>query len=193
MFWAAGKLFALQATPCPVLMLDTDFIAWNIPEFGSGCELVAAHRENLSPNIYPDISHFKMNNYTFKKELDYTLQPLNTAFIYMNNDEFKQYYIDCSFEFMKSAQDSDDFLTYMVYAEQRLLAMLAKFKGIKVDTILDISSLHMPQKNYTHTWGAKQVMRDIPEERERFCEKCRIRIRSDFPELEYIIDSIERQ
>ena len=28
-FWAAGKLYALAATPAPCVMLDTDFIVWH--------------------------------------------------------------------------------------------------------------------------------------------------------------------
>jgi hypothetical protein len=198
MFWAAGKLFALQATKVsPALMLDTDFIAWQLPELSeSSPEIIAAHNEPLSPNIYPDITHFKMKeDYIFNQELDYTLQPLNTAFLYINDNEFKQYYIDCSMDFMKSALPCNDYLTYMVYAEQRLLPMLAKYKGINAKTILEFEQLQnygAPQKRYTHTWGAKQIMRNNPHECERFCEKCRNRIRTDFPDWEWIIELIER-
>ncbi|MCL1904065.1 MAG: hypothetical protein FWF94_06595 [Oscillospiraceae bacterium] len=189
MFWAAGKLFALKNTKAPVLMLDTDFIAWQLPELGSS--IVAAHREPLFEKTYPDVSRFQMNDsYTFNDKLDYTVQPLNTAFLYMNDDEFKDYYVEQSLDFMKSALPCDDYLTYMVYAEQRLLALLAAYKNIDVKTILCYEQLRLPQKRYTHTWGAKQVMRDNPSEEERFCEKCRNRIRKDFPKYEYIIDII---
>jgi hypothetical protein len=186
MFWAAGKLFALKAAACPLIMLDTDFIAWNLPALSDS--IVAAHREDITPNVYPDISKFDMKNYTFNRELNYTARPLNTAFLYMPDDEFKQYYIDCSMEFMKSAKPCGDYLTYMVYAEQRLLAMLAEYKNVKTDTLLDFEKLHIPQKNYTHLWGAKQIMRNNPGENERFLEKCRLRFRKDFPEWEWIAD-----
>ena len=197
MFWAAGKLFALQATLGATLMLDTDFIAWRLPKLES--ELIAAHREPLAQNIYPSISHFNMRDgYSFDKVKNYNVAPLNTAFLYINNDEFKQYYVERAMAFMKSALPCDDSLTYMVYAEQRLLAILAEHKNIKADTILEYEQvytpqkLYSPQKNYTHIWGAKQIMRDNAEEQERFCEKCRQRIRADFPKWVHIIDVIER-
>jgi len=129
--------------------------------------------------------------YTFSPQWNYTVRPLNTAFLYIPNEEFKAEYIQHSIDFMKSAQDCNDYLTYMVYAEQRLIAMLAKHRGIPVDTILEWGDLHAIQNSYTHTWGAKQVMRDNPTELERFCEKCRNRIKKDFPEWEHIINIIE--
>jgi hypothetical protein len=191
MFWAAGKLFALRETPCPVLMLDTDFIAWQLPELDEG--IVAAHREELTQNVYPPISHFNMEeNYEFNKSYNYGVRPLNTAFLYINDEVFKQYYIEKSMEFMKSANDSNDYLTYMVYAEQRLLAILADYKKIKTGTLFELKDAQI-QRSYTHTWGAKQVMRDNVGECERFCEKCRKRIRKDFPEWEWIIEKIEKE
>jgi hypothetical protein len=188
MFWAAGKLFALQAVSCPLIMLDTDFIAWSLPELCG--DVVAAHREPLSPNTYPPIEHFKMRDYKFSDDFDYTLEPLNTAFLYMNNDQFKLDYVDNAMDFMKSAQSTDDYLTYMVYAEQRLLAMLAACRKIEVSTLMQWGQLHN-QSRYTHTWGAKRVMRDIPAEHERFCRKCADRIKTDFKQWEYIIKLID--
>jgi hypothetical protein len=186
MFWAAGKLFALKSMPCPVLMLDTDFIAWQLPELGEG--IVAAHREELKEEIYPPVTHFRMKpGYRF---IGSSARPLNTAFLYMNDYEFKQYYTDRSIEFMKSARDCDDYLTYMVYAEQRLLAVLAEQQNIKTGTLFELHEAHI-QRRYTHVWGAKQVMRDIPPECEAFCEKCRARIRRDFPKHTHIIEMIE--
>ena len=199
MFWAAGKLYALQATAAPLLMLDTDFIARKLPKTLGGTAskntVIAAHREDLAPHIYPDISHFDMNeDYRFNKQLDYTIRPLNTAFLYMNNDDFKRYYVDCAMEFMKSAKPGGDRLTYMVYAEQRLLAMLADYKKVEVETLLEYEQLQIkPQKYYTHLWGAKQVMRDNPREHERICQQCRARIRASFPDWEWVIVHIDNE
>jgi hypothetical protein len=189
MFWAAGKLFALNATPAPVLMLDTDFIAWTLPALNA--QVVCAHREPLNPATYPPVSRFNMRKGYQFPDFDYSLEPLNTAFIYMNNDDFKQKYVHIAFEFMRAAIDGEDYLTYMVFAEQRLLPMLAKAHGISVGTLMEYGGLHN-QERYTHTWGAKQVMRDNPAEYERFCEKCKARLCADYPEFVHIIDLIER-
>ena len=193
MFWAAGKLFALRETSAPLMMLDTDFIAWELPST-ENADVIAAHREDLAPHIYPDISSFNMNEgYAFPNYDYHTLRtfPLNTAFLYIRDEAFKQRYVAKSLEFMKAAQRGGNTLTYMVYAEQRLLALMCESVKIRVGTLLEYGKPFHEQNKYTHTWGAKRVMRENPRELERFCEKCRVRIRNDFPEWEYIINCIE--
>jgi hypothetical protein len=189
MFWAAGKLFALEQASCPVLMLDTDFIAWELPELNDG--IVAAHREEMNERTYPPVSSFDMRDYTFDDSLDYSPRPLNTAFLYISDEQFKQYYVHNAMSFMRAAEDNDDYLAYMVYAEQRLLAILAKHAGIKVKTLFEFKERYN-QSRYTHTWGAKDTMRKNVGEYERFCDKCKARIKSDFPEWVHIIAKIER-
>jgi hypothetical protein len=190
MFWAAGKLFALRNCPAPIVMIDTDFITWKKPEFGEN--IIAAHSENLSDNIYPDISYFKMKpGYVFRKEFNYNALASNTAFLYIPDESFKQFYVASSLEFMKQAKTGPDRLRYMVYAEQRLLSMCAEYQNRSIEYLLDKEKLFMPQDGYTHLWGAKQALRDNEVERERFCARCRFRITGDFPEYRHIIDNIE--
>lgn len=189
MFWAGAKLLALQKFPAPCAMIDTDFIVWDKLDFGNS--LIAAHEEELLPDIYPDISHFDMNGYTFPDGLDYSLKALNTAFLYMPDEDFKQYYTAQSIAFMKSAARGGDYLTYMVFAEQRLLPMLCKKCGIEYKTLMDYTRLFLPQEKYTHLWGAKQAMQDDRKKAERFCSKCRDRIENSFPGYSYVADNIE--
>ena len=119
-----------------------------------------------------------------------TVLPLNTAFLYIPDNDFKSFYTSQAIAFMKSAVDCDDYLKYMVFAEQRMLAMCADFTETPVKTLLDKDSLHSPQSDFTHLWGAKQVMRDNPALRVDFVEKCRARIIEEFPEYSYIVDNI---
>lgn len=189
MFWAGGKLVALQKFTAPCVMIDTDFIVWDSLDFGD--ELIAAHEEYLNPSIYPDIDSFDMEDYTFPDGLDYTVNALNTAFLYMPDEDFKQYYTSQAITFMKRAKKGGDYLTYMVFAEQRLLPMLAKKCGIEYKTLLDKDELFMPQNSYTHLWGAKQAMRDDKTEKERFITSCKERIIKSFPGYSYIISRIE--
>ena len=86
MFWAGGKLIALQKYPAPCVMIDTDFIVWDKLQFDN--KLIAAHEEYLNPSVYPDINTFDMDNYTFPDGLDYSLPALNTAFLYMPVEDF---------------------------------------------------------------------------------------------------------
>ncbi|MFQ9126064.1 MAG: hypothetical protein ACLR4Z_03710 [Butyricicoccaceae bacterium] len=51
---------------------------------------------------------------------------------YFGNDEFRRYYTDTAIRFMRCSPDADDTLTYMVFAEQRLLTMCAEKKGIRI-------------------------------------------------------------
>jgi len=190
MFWAAGKLFALRAETAPLLMMDTDFIAWKLPVLSES--IIAAHDEDLSPNVYPPTEYFRMKaNYKFNGGYDYNVKPLNTAFLYLPDEAFKQYYVNCAIEFMKSAEQTGDRLCYMVYAEQRMLALCAEYKNQPVNTLLKQPG--EPQQNYTHLWGAKRVMREVPAEYARFRDKCAERIKRDFPDYEYVIDIIDKE
>ncbi len=189
MFWAGGKILALRDFPAPCVMIDTDFIVWKKLTFSD--TLIAAHEEDLNPDIYPDIKTFDMSDYTFADGLDMTLPALNTAFLYMPDEDFKQYYVSQSIAFMKKAKRGGDYLTYMVFAEQRLLPMLAKKCGIRYTTLLDKDMLFLPQDSYTHLWGAKQAMRDDKVLREKFIENSKRRIQETFPEHSYLIDNIE--
>ena len=144
------------------------------------------------PSVYPDVSSFRLKGKVLDEGLDYTTLPLNTAFLYIPDEDFKQYYTSRSIAFMKSAVYGGDYLTYMVFAEQRLLPMLAKRCGIEYTTLLDKDRLFFPQNKFTHLWGAKQKMRDDKAQLDKFCERCRERIRKSYPEYEYIIGNIER-
>lgn len=188
MFWAGGKLLALREVSAPVVMLDTDFIVWKKLEFGD--EIIAAHREDISDGIYPPLSFFRTRQHIIPDFSEEVL-PLNTAFFYVPNNDFKEFYTSQAISFMRSAENCADFLKYMVFAEQRLAAMCANYTGTPVKTLLDKELLFRPQSEFTHLWGAKQAMRDNPAWREDFLQKCRARLISEFPEYAYIAERID--
>lgn len=188
MFWAGGKILALRAVNAPVVMIDTDFIVWKPLEFGG--EIIAAHRENISEGIYPPLSFFKTKGHIIPDFSEEVL-PLNTAFFYVPNNDFKEFYTSQAIAFMKSSENCGDFLKYMVFAEQRMAAMCADYTGTPVKTLLDKDFLFRPQWDFTHLWGAKQAMRDHPEWRHDFLEKCRSRLKSEFPEYYYTAERID--
>lgn len=192
MFWAAGKLLALREMKTPVVMLDTDFIVWEKIEFNEG--IIAAHTEAISPDIYPDFSYFNMKpGFSFHPEYNEKALPLNTAFLYIKNEDFKQFYVNKAIEFMKSAWNNVDYLCYMVFAEQRLLAICADYLKQPVSVLMNKDELFFPQNRFTHLWGAKQIMRESKEQEANFCMRCRKRIESDFPEFAYVIQAIEKE
>ena len=188
MFWAGCKLLALREVDAPVVMLDTDFIVWNNPQFGE--EIIASHRENISDDIYPPLSFFRTKSHIIP-DFSESVLPLNTAFLYIPDNDFKAFYTGQAIAFMKSAEKNDDFLKYMVFAEQRLVAMCADYTGTPVKTLLDKDVLFRPQSDFTHLWGAKQAMRDHPELRRDFVARCRARLINDFHDYAYIAEIID--
>ena len=115
----------------------------------------------------------------------------HSAFLYLPEEDFKQYYVNRSIAFMKSASDTEDYLCYMVFAEQRLLSICAEEKKIGSQVLMDKDELFFPRSDFTHLWGAKQVMRDNVGQLHDFCQRARERIRNSFPDYEHIIGRIE--
>lgn len=192
MFWAAGKLWALKKEITPVAMIDTDFIVWKPIAFDKICDTAVIHREELYADVYPGKEYFKMRNgYIFDCEWDWSEPAANTAFCVIKNQKFLEYYTDEAFKFMKNALPGGDNLTYMVFAEQRLFSMCAKKLGAEVRAFSDLERLFRDGAgHFTHTWGMKQQMRDMPELRYDFCVRCRARIESEFPEYAKILRGV---
>ncbi|MGN1110222.1 MAG: hypothetical protein ACI4QY_01115, partial [Oscillospiraceae bacterium] len=152
--------------------------------------VIAAHRENISDDIYPPLSFFRTRGHIIP-EFSEEVLPLNTAFLYVPDNDFKEFYTSQAISFMKSAVDCDDYLKYMVFAEQRLVAMCADYTDTPVKTLLDKDRLFFPQDDFTHLWGAKQAMRDNRELQDDFLAKCRARLLAEFPEITDIVEIID--
>lgn len=182
-FWAAGKLYALREMPAPCVMIDTDFILWrSIEGQCAGADAAAIHREEIYPDIYPGPSHFQVAEGFDMDGLDWSVQPCNTALAYFGSAAFKGLYTARAISFMDHAPHADDPLTYMVFAEQRLLAMCAAEAGAKLAILSDLDTLFgSGQQAYTHVWGYKQQMRDDPAAYIAFCRRCAARIKREYP------------
>ena len=184
-FWAAGKLYALSAMPSPCVMIDTDFVCWKpLSPLVDGLDAAAIHREDIMPDIYPGPAAFPQTHGFDFAVLDWSVQPLNTALAYFGDDAFRRYYTDTAIRFIRSSPGADDVLTYMVFAEQRLLAMCAAKRQARVKALSDLPALFggAQQGYFTHIWGFKQQMRDEAALYEDFCRRCAARLRRDFPD-----------
>jgi hypothetical protein len=191
-FWAAGKIFALQSQNAPCAMIDTDFIVWkSIEKQLNGEKLAVIHREEITYEIYPEKSFFDMvEDYQFPVDWDWSVSPCNTAFLYIADNEFKNYYTGKSIEFMKNMRWSKNITTEMVFAEQRLLAMCAVSRNIPIKSLLDVNGLEN-QKIFTHVWGFKSELQTKLEKRREFCINCVKRIAADFPKELPVLEQIE--
>lgn len=182
MFWAGGKIFALREQKTPIAMIDTDMIVWSDISTKLNEKIVTIHNEPLIPEIYKVKEYFKMKkDYKFDHRLDWNVYPSNTAFLYISDKEFKNFYCNESIRFMQSSQDDSDTLSYMVFAEQRLLSMCAKISDINIGYMINYPENLGNQDDFTHLWGYKKVLAESESERERFCKRCVKRILKEFP------------
>lgn len=190
-FWAAGKLFALKEQNAPVAMLDTDFIIWETIDEKSLADVNVIHFEDLSPDVYPPKNRFIMDNYEFD-DFNWSIKACNTAFSVITDNELLRYYTEKAIEFMHHTKETDDRLTYMVFAEQRLLPMCADKMKKSVRAFSSLDKLFNETDNrFTHTWGMKQQMRDNSTLRHDFCRRCVNRIIHDYPQMHSILENIE--
>ena len=185
-FWAAGKLAALRTIDAPCVMLDTDLIVWSdLSEYLTDA-VVAAHREALEPDIYPDPADtFELaEDYAFPAEWDFTLPAANTAFLYLPDNALKTNYIHAAFAFMRALQNAEiDPTVSMCFAEQRILPMCAAAQNVPLRTLLNENTLN-DQTIITHLWGHKNELAASPEQRVAYCLRCVLRLLNDFPEWE---------
>ena len=197
-FWAAGKLVALGMYQSPCAVIDLDFIVWkqlNFSDFDNAYDVVTIHDEKVNNDVYPqkDFFAFKEGSSWQKwvQELDWQVPALNTAFAYFSNEQLRYDYCQKALSFMVHISPNNLLnklglwggLPYMVFAEQRLLAMLARKHGMKAGTFSSMDALlNGKQDSFTHLWGHKQFLKDNAEEAFVFCHRCAVRIRADYHE-----------
>jgi hypothetical protein len=195
-FWAAGKLIALEACPCPCVMLDTDLIVMHsISDDLAASDIIALHPEELNPVVYIEPKHLKLPcNYVFPNYYCWDVLPFNTALLYVNNNKFKDFYLQHSKKFMFQNYDKPmEYVSQMVFAEQRLLSICANYKNTRVKTILD-SPFETDNKTIIHLWGYKSTLRSNKYLNAIFIEKLIHRFQNelaDYPLFNLLTDKRE--
>lgn len=193
-FWAGAKLYALSKQPLPCVMIDLDFIVWQPLKFDS--KLAVIHRESCDLPCYPDENYFRFKNFTLPAGLNWSLNPCNAALVYFGDKNFVRRYVEFAFEFMKAAtpppeQTGWDLLPYMVFVEQRWMAMCAELCNVEIKSFSHLTELFGgEQKTFTHIWGHKQFFRDNKSAEEKFCRDCAGRIAHDFPKAAEIFSRL---
>ncbi len=191
-FWAAGKLYALKTRSAPCVMLDTDFIVWSDiqPQLQLSA-LTVIHRESLQPDIYPEPNAFSLDsNYIFPSDWDWQQPACNTALCYFGDEMLRREYVAQAIDFMHAVRGRDG-LIYMVFAEQRLLAMCAHAMHVTIHSLSTSEQLFSGnQTDFTHVWGLKQGMQRDDALRQAFCERCAQRIARDFPPVRTLCANI---
>ncbi len=185
-FWAGAKMFALSQQKSPCVMLDLDFILWKSIDFDNFCKSLAViHREDICPSVYPSKKFFHFQHgWQLPNWLDWSVRPCNGALVYFGSQHFIREYTAFALEFMQVSKAGDDRLRYMVFAEQRWMAMCAEHLNVPIQELSTLEGLFDDkQKYFTHIWGYKQRLRDNPKEADEFCRKCARRLAHDFPDF----------
>ena len=191
-FWAAGKIYALKQQIEPVAVIDIDFIVWNSldKKLLYAKDIVTAHKEEFNA-VYPPENYFNMDeNYSFKG-LSWKVNPYNTAFLYIHDMIFKDYYVAQAINFMRHCKENKNDVCSMVFAEQRLLSMCAEQWNLDIGVLMDYMKLNK-QKSFTHIWGYKQVLHSDVLKRKKFCYRCAERIKQDYPEIIPLLSNISK-
>lgn len=184
-FWAAGKLFALKKLQRPMTMVDLDLIVWkNINELVEGSDIYGIHREQIRPEVYPDKDYFKFRDgYSFPDDYDWEALPLNTALLYIKDIDFIHKYADAAIDFMYYVDVESENLKHMVFAEQRLLPILASRYKKDITTMYSIGEDIGYQEYFTHVWGHKNILKYNDKEKQKFCRRIVERIKRDYPDV----------
>jgi hypothetical protein len=192
-FWAGGKLVALQMEELPSVMIDTDLIIWeDLGPWLQDKQIAVIHREELREQIYPEPSSFAMKEgYAFPKEWDFSVRPANTAMLYLKDPAFRDAYVREALRFMRGIQPTNDNLCPMVFAEQRILPTCAQAKGIEVSAFCEQIEQLREQHRFTHIWGHKNVLKFNMDERRSFITRCLIRLQKEFPDMYGIASAME--
>lgn len=185
-FWAGAKILALSQQDSPCVMIDLDFILWQNVDFTAfDKSLAVIHREDIYQPVYPPEDFFRFHHgWQLPDWLDWSAHPCNGALVYFGSQRFIREYTTFALEFMQKANAGDDRLSYMVFAEQRWMAMCAEHLNVPIHELSTLERLFGDkQKYFTHIWGYKQKLRDNLGEAEAFCQKCASRLKHDFPEF----------
>ena len=114
-------------------------------------------------------SHFRFGSDDWSEET----AALNTAFLYINDEELKRDYTREAFRFMLAERESPDYWAVcMTFAEQRVLGLCAEARGVRARLLYD-----MDEDCLTHIWGAKGKLRTEKEFRAFYLDLCRDRLK----------------
>lgn len=182
-FWAAAKLFAVKNEGAPVALIDTDLIVWtDLNETLSKEKFACLHREDFVDCYLPLELLKKRKGYVPDPMWSWTERPCNTAFAYFGDKDFLEYYTTRSIDFMNDNKEMPcEFISQMVFAEQRIVAMCAKAMDIPIHAFLKDPYQENNDK-FSHLWGAKCVARDHRSQRTILCCALMKKINKLFPE-----------
>lgn len=172
-FWAAGKLIALEMQTCPCVMLDTDLIIVRpIHELLNDSAIMALHTETLNPDVYLNPSLLKQpDDFKFPAYYNWEALPSNTAFLYIGDELFKTFYLNESKRFMfHNEEKPEELVSQMVFAEQRLLSICATYNKLAINHLLT-DPFSLSNDTVIHLWGFKSLLGQSKSVQTIYCKQ----------------------
>lgn len=184
-YWAAGKLYATEQEPLGSCSIDRDFIIWDdISKYIENKDLYGAHREPTY-DVYDRLYDYTTSgDYYFGEYVDFDVYPINASFMMLNDQELKETYIDEFFRFITTdfePSDKSDYTTLLVFAEQSLLSMMAEYYEYSMGTIFEQRRPYFENKEITHTWGFKAIMKEDKQMEDWYYYNIMLRLKEDYP------------
>ena len=202
-FWASCKIEALENEEVEeVVHLDTDFVFLEkIEKIKNGKSFITAHNEPIFPGgIYVDKEVLVTTpDYIFDPLWDWSVDAFNMSFIYFKNKRTKEHIIREAFRFMKNNNKHRETMREktqdMVFAEQRISAMVSAAKGIRTGFLEEVENHNIgPEFNvegvFRHTWGLKRILNKDKSVEKFFCRNLIAEAKRVFPEYIYILESV---
>ena len=172
-FWAAGKLIALEKQAAPCVMLDTDLIVTRpLHKLLKKQGVTALHPEELNGEAYlsPDVLKCP-RNFSFPAFYNWEVLPSNTAFLYIADERFKDFYVGQAKRFMfHNTARPMEMVSQMVFAEQRLLSICADYKKIAIQYLLP-NPFSTTNETVVHLWGFKGMLRQNENLQAVYCKQ----------------------
>jgi len=200
-YFAAGKISAqLQASGDHLAFIDTDLLISSEVDRFDQEKLTVFHREFQEKSVYPNL----WEHWQTEIPWDLCTQPINCALVYWPDEELRRNYAAMSLKFMRANTYHGRFRanSLMVTAEQRLLALYLKWKGVTPDYY--IKDIYLPDidagivrwqssdegtnietisEEFIHLWGHKSILRNDPIQAAEYTMKL-FDICQRYPELE---------
>lgn len=195
-FWSFGKIAALRREQAPCCVLDTDLIVWDSIGDLVTSEVMSLHEEPLTFPTYVGRDGLVAPPGFDWSGLDWSVTPCSAALLVFTGEAFKNAYADRALSFMTGSpipsEPGDGLPAHPIFAEQRLLPMLAKARGVRIGSFLrDYRGIELQcgRKNttFTHLWNAKTLLHGKPVRRRELCARYAGRIRRDHPEVAAVL------
>jgi hypothetical protein len=200
-FFTLGRTVAIRVTPVPFVALDCDFIAWRslACELAPG-EIAFTHWESTQPSYWYPPPRFlcRPPSYEIDPGRNWALNAANVSLTYFGSEAVRDAYTNELVRFAsgnpREPHPQNDATPELLFAEQRLLPVIAYEHGVPVRTLVsgvsagggavgnwDPLAVADQPAGLTHGWWYKKWMTADDPRRIRLTRELTHALAVDFP------------